>query len=105
MITKTITAPLNAIYLSDFMETLPKGILNKKNTGCGATTLAIENNENYIICVPTITLIHNTVSQYPNKRSNNQILGVYGETSDNALTKYINNNMIKKIFVTYDSFK
>ena len=105
MITKTITAPLNAIYLSDFMETLPKGILNKKNTGCGATTLAIENNENYIICVPTITLIHNKVSQYPNKRSNNKILGVYGETSDKAITKYINNNMIKKIFVTYDSFK
>ena len=103
MKTTTIKAPLNSVYLSDFMQSLPNGILNKKNTGCGATTLAIENNENYIICVPTITLVQNKVSQYPNSRCNYNLLGIYGETTDKQITDYLNSNQVKKILVTYDS--
>lgn len=105
MKTITITAPTKAVYLSDFMQTLPYGILNKKNTGCGATTLAIENSENYIICVPTIALVENKVDQYPNERCNYKLLGIYGETTDKEIIEYINNNTIKKILVTYNSFK
>lgn len=31
-------------------------IFNKVKTGCGATTIALTNNENYIIAVPTTEL-------------------------------------------------
>ena len=44
-----ITAPTGAVYLNEFMITLPSGILNKKETGCGATTVVLENQENVII--------------------------------------------------------
>ena len=63
-----ITAPTGAVYLNEFMTTLPSGILNKKETGCGATTLVLENQENVIIACPTKQMIVNKVSQYPNKR-------------------------------------
>ena len=36
MKTTLITAPENAIYLSEFMTSLPNGLLNKQNTGAGA---------------------------------------------------------------------
>lgn len=34
-------------------------IFNKKITGCGGTTIALFNDENYIIAVPTTELIVN----------------------------------------------
>lgn len=40
-------------------------IFNKVKTGCGATTIALTNNENYIITVPTTELIENKC--YPTK--------------------------------------
>ena len=61
-----ITAPTGAVYLSEFMETLPAGILNRKETGCGATTVVLENGENVIVACPTRQLIINKVNQYPN---------------------------------------
>mgnify|MGYP000066766923 CR=1 FL=1 len=33
--------------------------LTKSKTGCGATTIALTNSENYIIAVPTTELIEN----------------------------------------------
>ncbi len=63
-----IQAPEGAVFVGEFLDTLPVGILNKKKTGCGATSVALENNENTIVCCPTVQLIKNKVSQYPNKR-------------------------------------
>lgn len=63
-----INAPQNTKYLSKFMSTLPAGILNKKETGCGATSVVLENRENVIVCCPTIQLIISKVNQYPNER-------------------------------------
>ena len=40
-------------------------IFNKVKLGCGATTIALTNNENYIITVPTTELIENKC--YPTK--------------------------------------
>lgn len=48
-----INAPVGAKYLSEFMSDLPMGILNKKETGCGATSVILENSQNAIICCPT----------------------------------------------------
>lgn len=39
------------------MEDFPENcIFNKVKTGCGATTIALTNDENYIIAVPTTEL-------------------------------------------------
>jgi len=35
------------------MKNLPCGILNKEKTGCGATSVVIENDEDSIICCPS----------------------------------------------------
>lgn len=44
------------LHLSD----LPKNcIFNKKITGCGGTTIALKNEINYVIAVPTTELIVN----------------------------------------------
>ena len=40
------------------MEDFPENcIFNKVKTGCGATTIALTNDENYIIAVPTTELV------------------------------------------------
>ena len=42
------------------MEDFPENcIFNKVKTGCGATTIALTNDENYIIAVPTTELVIN----------------------------------------------
>ena len=42
------------------LEDLPHNcIFNKVVTGCGGTTIALKNGENYVIAVPTTELIEN----------------------------------------------
>ena len=51
------------------MDDFPKNcIFNKVKTGCGATTIALTNDENYIIAVPTTELVINKC--YPPKDKN-----------------------------------
>lgn len=102
-----ITAPTGAVYLSEFMDTLPAGILNKKETGCGATTVVLENEENVIIACPTRYLIINKVSQYPNERCSYKLLGVQKGVGQQHIEAYVDECSGKqpiKIMVTYDSF-
>jgi len=103
-----INAPEGAIYLSEFMNELPIGILNKADTGCGATSVALENANNTIICCPTKQLISNKVIQYPMKRCSYKLLGVIEGVSKKDILNYItmckNSNQPVKIMVTYDSF-
>ncbi len=48
------------------MKDFPKNcIFNKVKTGCGATTITLTNDENYIIAVPTTELVINKC--YPPK--------------------------------------
>ena len=102
-----ITAPTGAVYLSEFMETLPAGILNKKETGCGATTVVLENGENVIVACPTRQLIINKVNQYPNTRCSYKLFAVQEGIGQNHIEDYIEECQDKqpiKIMVTYDSF-
>jgi hypothetical protein len=92
-----IIAPNSAQRISDFMTEFPNGILNKKETGVGATHLAITNNQPYIICVPTIELIENKTYQHSN------LLGVYGGIKKETVENYILTTEIPKIMVTYNS--
>jgi len=76
---------------------LPKGILNKGVTGCGATSVAIEDEHKTIICSPRINLIKNKVVQHKG------LLGVWGDIKNDEITAYLEKAETPKIMVTYDS--
>lgn len=100
MITQ-ISAPTSALYLKDFLDELPHGIVNKRSTGVGGSFLAITSENNYIIACPTVELIINKQHQHPN------IIGVFGliKYSDfrMQLLEKIKANAVIKIMTTYDS--
>lgn len=92
-----IIAPPEALYLSEFMTDFPNGILNKIETGVGATTIALTNNDWYIIAVPTVELIQNKCSQH------SEVIGVYGGTTMGETLHKLSQSKVPKIMVTYDS--
>ncbi|WP_268036928.1 DEAD/DEAH box helicase family protein [Algoriphagus sp. PAP.12] len=107
MKTTTINIPKEITYLNEALnDQLPKNCLfNKGKVGAGGTSIALRNNEDYIIAVPYVPLILNKVTQsledknfYPH-----QILGVYGGVSKSEIEEYLKTSPIKKIMVTYDS--
>lgn len=92
------------------MTSIPAGYINKTVCGCGLTSLAIEKEaNNVVIAVPTITLVNNKVSQYPNERMPYKLLGVTGETDEKEISDYVYNclkaKVPYKVMVTYDSIK
>lgn len=93
-----IKVPENVEFLTnwDGFE-LPKGILNKGVTGCGATSVAIEDEHKTIICSPRINLIKNKVGQH------NGLLGVFGDVKNDEIMAYLEKAETPKIMVTYDS--
>lgn len=51
-------------YLKDLIPSLPTGCLfDKGKVGCGGTSLAIECDFPYIICVPFVSLVENKMKQ------------------------------------------
>jgi hypothetical protein len=98
MITK-IQIPENCKYLSDAMTDLPYNVIfDKGSVGCGGTTLALSNDENYIIAVPYVSLIQNKTYQNPD------VLGVFGNTTDKQIKDYLSSDRKNyKIMITYDS--
>lgn len=108
------------------MEDFPENcIFNKVKTGCGATTIALTNDENYIIAVPTTDLVINKC--YPSKDKNNNdlvwkkseivpsvspvnpnLFGLYGNftvSTKTKLKKFLNKEGVKKIICTYDKIE
>lgn len=87
------------MYLTEWVGfELSKGIFNKGVTGCGATTVALEDEHKTIICCPRINLILNKCMQ------NYDVLGVYGEIGKDVINGYLRKTERPKIMVTYDSF-
>ena len=104
------------------LEDLPHNcIFNKVVTGCGGTTIALKNGENYVIAVPTTELIENKC--YPPKDENGNsivwkaenrkaglspvrnLFGLYGTftpTLKKELKAYLSKEGAKKIMCTYD---
>jgi hypothetical protein len=72
-------------------------ILDKGITGCGATTLAIENDRSTLIAAPTVNLIKNKMQEHPD------LLGVYGDVSNQEITDYLKTHDRWKIMATYDA--
>lgn len=98
-----INIKYNAEYASEVMTEIPAGYIDKTICGCGLTTVALENNIDTVIAVPTIYLTQNKSFQYPNDRFNGEVLAVYGDTTQQNIDYYVNNTDIKKVMVTYDS--
>ncbi len=93
-----IVVPENVEFLTDWDGfELPKGILNKGVTGCGATSVAIKDEHKTIICSPRINLIKNKVGQHEG------LLGVYGDVKNDEIMAYLEKTETPKIMVTYDS--
>lgn len=101
---KPITAKPTDFYLSDIWEKLPYGIINKGETGCGATSLPLESNDNVIVCVPFKSLINNKIVVYPNERVNYSVQRMYGGVSDSEIEEHLELEQPKKFITTYDSF-
>lgn len=86
---------------------LPKNcIFDKGRVGCGGTSLAIESDIPYIICVPFVSIIENKLGQYPNERYSGEVYGFYGNNNlKKDLVAYLNRVKVPKIIVTYDSLE
>lgn len=92
-----IKAKESSIYLSQFMTELPVNCLfDKGKTGCGGTTIAIENSLDTIIAMPYVSVIKNKTSQHP------ELLGVYQDVTDEEILNYLQATTPRKIAVTYD---
>ena len=95
---RTIKVPTDVNYLNEWAGfELPRGIVNKGITGCGATTLAIEDEHKSIICSPRINLIKNKSQQHKGT------LTVYGDVRNGEIEDYLRNSPKPKILATYDS--
>lgn len=89
----------SAKYISQipaFANGLPHGILNKKQTNVGGTTGCITSSDNYIISVPSVTLIKNKCAQHSN------LFGIHEGVKFHDFKQFIENGG-NKIMVTYDS--
>lgn len=101
---KTIRVDKKYTYLSEFMTELPTNCLfDKGKTGCGGTTIAIENEKDTILVMPYVNLIKNKMAQYPKEDCPNDILGVYTGITAEEIINYVDSRPIRKIAVTYDS--
>ena len=84
-------------------------IFNKVVTGCGATTIALQNAEDYVIAVPTTELIINKTDNTMagiSQLSYNGIrpFGLFGKFDEavKELKDYLRHSGTKKIICTYD---
>lgn len=89
--------------LSETLDKLPIGYINKQVCGCGATYLVLMNEYDAILAVPTVQLIKNKTSNPIHK----DVLGVYGNVHTDIIDNYVSvhrsQNKPIKIMVTYDS--
>jgi hypothetical protein len=95
------------VYLSKYYKEVPANcVFNKVATGCGGTSLEIENMlRDSIITVPLEQMINNKVEQYPNERTPKdfKMFGVKAGITKEDVKEYLQANKVHKIIVTYDS--
>lgn len=93
------------------LEDLPHNcIFNKVVTGCGGTTVVLQNTEDYVIAVPTTELIINktdiTMAGISRRDYNGikpfGLFGRFDEATERKLKDYLNSSGTKKIMCTYD---
>ena len=88
-------------------------IFNKVVTGCGGTTITLQNDEDYIIAVPTTELIINKIGRPDagigtvkfHDGTSRQVYGLHGRYNigiERDLLEYVANSDTKKVICTYD---
>lgn len=98
------------LHLTDLPQNC---IFNKKITGCGGTTIALKNNIDYVIAVPTVELIINKIKRVDSgigtvrfkDGSTMEVFGIFGTfdyQTKKSLKEYVKKEGIKKIICTYD---
>lgn len=93
-------------YLGDFIDRMPYGIVNKKATGIGATTLELECLRNSIVVFPTKALAYTKSQKYIHSFYVGSEMGILTETiTPEDILEYDNNEQIefKKFLVVADS--
>ena len=108
MTTTIKNIPAGTTYLSDVMTELPVNCLfNKGITGCGGTTIALNNSIPTVICVPYISLADNKADQSKTNKGlyPYEVFPVHGKVTDEKFSEYLENALVPKIIVTYDSLR
>lgn len=93
----------NHRYLSElpeFKNGIPFGVINKTKTDVGGTYVAANCDCNYIIVCPFKDLVDSIAVDKNNKYN---IFKCYGGTRECEFKKYLKENQIYKVAVTYDS--
>jgi hypothetical protein len=88
-------------YIGEFLKDLPENVmLNKVTTGCGMTSVVLENDVKYVLAVPFVSLIKNKEKWCQDKGI--ELCSVYsGGANDEVVKKFTGS----KIIVTYDSLE
>lgn len=86
--------------LPEFENGLPFGVINKTKTDVGGTYVAANCSSNYIIVCPFRDLVDSIVADKNNKYT---IFKCYGGTREYEFKKYLKENEVYKVAVTYDS--
>jgi hypothetical protein len=100
---KQIVMNFDTEFATESMDDIPPGYIDKSICACGMTSVALENDKNVVLAVPTIYLTLNKADQYPNDRCSHTVLPVWGETSSTEIDNYVTENPVTKIICTYDS--
>lgn len=92
----------------DFLTYIPKNVIfNKARTGCGGTTVALTNDENYLVCMPYVNAINVKVkaSKENTELYKHEVIGIHSEIGENEVMEYLQQNQGKplKIITTYES--
>lgn len=83
-------------FLSEFE---PNSFISKGLTGCGATTILLENNQPMILSCPTNELCHGKSTA---DRHSGKILWYKAGTTDNEVREYLSTATIPKFIAVYD---
>jgi hypothetical protein len=100
---KQVTVNFDKKYASQVIVAIPSGYINKVLCAIGLTSLALENNVPTIVFVPSVSLATSKAAQYPNERSDNTVLAVYGGVTSLQIATYVQNTPVIKILCVYDS--
>lgn len=90
--------------LSNYLTKMPHGLVDKKITGIGATTLEINSKRNSIIVFPTKALAYGKHSKHPNTLYvGSEIKGEKKKVTNQQIEEYLAKGGYKKLLVVADS--
>ena len=90
--------------LSNYLTKMPHGLVDKKITGIGATTLEINSKRNSIIVFPTKALAYGKHSKHPNTLYvGSEIKGESKKVTNQQIEEYLAKGGYKKLLVVADS--